>query len=520
MKTALRLSTRSIGRGRSALGRRPVAAVAFLASLSMLCAACGSTVQARTTLPEGSLGDRSASAGDPGLPGDSQAGGDGGGVQPGSGSGSGSAAGSQGPSAVSTSAPSAADGVGPPVGPAASTVQIGYSTVRDASTVTAGLGFTGFATGDMDAQMAAITAYANHKGGLLGHKIVLVNHDTRFVDSTNDPGASTEAACNNWTQDHHVFAALDVVSLSYNSNAMARCLAKHRALLISTGDSDGSAASYAQPYGPFSADVISLERYLPGLVDRLAARRFFTRWDTSAGEPGSAAVRIGLMHFEDPAGNRYAATLKKALAAHGLAITSEVSFADGVTTSAQGGSAAVLKFRADGVTHVFDANLGFFETAASQHYYPRMSVDDFVNTPAGLASQPGIAKVLHGAMGAGTAPAIEVPAPADTTSSATLCKQIMRKAGLDFSNAYTLAVMLSECDSVFLLVAAVNGGGELSPEGFRRGLEALGDSFLPTLTYRSRFSATKHDGAGAIRDYVYDDPCGCFRFPDSSLYPV
>jgi len=399
-------------------------------------------------------------------------------------------------------------------------VEIGYSTVRDASTATAGLGFSGFATGDMDAQMAAITAYANSHGGLLGRKIVLVNHDTHFVDSANNPSASTEAACNTWTQDHHVFAALDLVSLSYNSNAMATCLAKHHTLLISTGDSDGSAASYAQPYGPFSADVISLERYLPGLVDRLVAMGFFARWDTATGGPGVAPVKIGLMHFEDAAGNRYAASLKKALARHGMTITDEVTFTDGVTTSAQGGSAAVLKFRQDGITHVFDANLGFFETAASQHYYPRMSVDDFVNTPAGLASQPGIAKVLHGAMGAGTAPAIEVPNPPDTTSSATLCKQIMRSAGLDFSNAYTLAVMLSECDAVFLLTAAVNRGGELSPAGFRRGLEALGTSFLPTLTYRSKFSATKHDGAGAIRDYVYDDPCGCFRFPDSKLYAV
>ena len=110
--------------------------------------------------------------------------------------------------------------------------------------------------------------------------------------------------------------------------------------------------------------------------------------------------------------------------------------------------------------------------------------------------------------------------PGVPPSSAALCKQIMRGAGLDFSNAYTLAVMLSECDSVFLLVAAVNRGGEVTPDGFRRGLEELRQSFLPTLTYRSRFSATQHDGASAIRDYVYDDPCGCFRFPDSKLYAI
>jgi ABC-type branched-subunit amino acid transport system substrate-binding protein len=486
----------------------------------MLSAACGSTVQARTTVTDPSLGGLSSGSSS-GVPGTNQGGGSQGAATSGSRTGSGGAsAGSSAASVGSEDGTLTGGSAGGTTKGESRPVSIGYSTVRDASTATGSLGFAGVSTGDMDAQMAAIAAYANSHGGLLGRKIVLVNHDTRFVDSANNPSVSTEAACRDWTEDHHVFAALDLVNLSYNSNAMATCLAKHRALLISTGDSDGSAASYAQPYGPFSADVINLERYLPGLVNRLVAKGFFSGWDTRVGGPGSAPVKIGLMHFDDAAGNRYADTLKKALAAHGMTVTSEVSFADGVQTSAQGGSSAGLTFRAAGITHVFDANLGFMETAASQQYYPRMSVDDYVNTPATLASQPGIAKVLHGAMGAGTAPAIEVPSPPDTTSSATLCKQIMRGAGLDFSNAYTLAVMLSECDSVFLLVAAVNRGGEVTPDGFRRGLEGLGQSFLPTLTYRSRFSATQHDGASAIRDYVYDDPCGCFRFPDSKLYAI
>ena len=257
-------------------------------------------------------------------------------------------------------------------------------------------------------------------------------------------------------------------------------------------------------------------------MDRLAAQGFFRPWDARAGDPGTAPVKIGVQAFDNEQGRHYVALLDRALRKHGFRVDERDLHSTDVGENASATSAAVLRFAARGVTHVFNANVLFYKDAESQGYYPRYALDDTIATPALMAQnvgRPGVKGPLHGAMGAGYLPAYEVPDPKDVSPAATRCKQMMTKAGEDLSQSLTLVLVLHVCDAMTFLDAAMESGGELSGAGMQRGLASL-RGYESTVTYSGRPTATNHDGASRIRDFVYDDPCGCFVFPTPTTYAV
>lgn len=395
-------------------------------------------------------------------------------------------------------------------------VSIGYTTARDSSAASNSLGIEGAETGNVDAQVRAVVQDINGRGGLLGRKIVLVNHDVKSLSATQDPARTSQEACAKFTQDNKVFAVLDTIGMGDDS--FRDCLVKHRTALISDW-MQSDEAEFDRTGIVFSPSQMTVDRYLPAVVDRLVAQGFFTKWDVRAGRLGAAPVKIGLTHFDNEKGNRYAAVLKRALAKHRLTVAEEASYSPSLNDNSSSTSNAVLRFNAAGVTHMFNANLLFYKNADSQNYHPRYAIDDYIATPYLLSRNVGKSQ-LHGAIGAGYRPLDEVPKASDPTPAATRCKELMRKSGQDTSKQFTVSVMLSVCDVFNLLEAGIRAGRDVSAAALVNGIESLGTRFQPTVTYRSIFNRGRHAGGSGVRDFVYSDACGCFKFPDSKIHPV
>jgi hypothetical protein len=315
----------------------------------------------------------------------------------------------------------------------------------------------------------------------------------------------------------------DVLVLAGQNPTLLACLRKHGIISIDSTALQGSADSYRrQGNYLFSPSAMSIDRYLPAMVDRLWARGFFHSWDVRAGDPGSAPVKIGVQAFDNDEGRHYVKVLDNALRRHGLKVDQTDLHSTDISQNASATSAAVLRFSANGVTHVFNANVLFYKDADSQRYYPRYGIDDTVATPALLASnvaKPGQKGPLHGSMGSGYLPAYEVPDPQDVSPAATWCKELMRKAGEDVSQSLIRVIVLAECDAMTFLVAAMKAGGAATPEGMQRGLLDL-HGYRSTITYEGQPTQAHHDGARRLRDFTFDDACGCFAFPASRTYPV
>lgn len=486
-----------------------------MASASLLLAACGSTVQLHSTR---ALEGAGVAAGDaPGVVAGSDrvaeqgappsAGGPGRGRQTGRTSGRLS----QGPS---QGADAPAPGRLPSTVSASGRVVVGYLTQKDVGSAGAAIGLAGIATGDPDNQMRAIADAINARGGFLGHRIALVSHDVSTAQATSNPAEAAGVACADLVEKK----ATIVVNPGANPELLS-CFKKHGIIVVgSTSISSASEVFAPSLPGVYAPSAMSIDRYLPAVVDRLHAQGYFAKWDTRAGSTGIAPVKIGVQAFDTAAGRHYVAVLQRALQRYGLRVDETDLHSTDVSQNSAATSAAVLRFSARGVTHVFNANVLFYRDADSQGYKPRYAVDDTVATPALLAQNVGKSQ-LHGAMGAGYLPAYEVPRPQDVSPAATRCKQLMTRAGEDVHQPLTLAYVLQACDAMNFLERGFAAGGAVSAVGLRNGLSRMGP-FQSSITYRSTPSPSHYDGASGIRDFTYRDDCGCFAFPSSRIFPV
>lgn len=396
--------------------------------------------------------------------------------------------------------------------PAGGTIAIGYPTVDDGGAALAAFGIAGGSIGDPEAQMAVVVKALNARGGILGRRVTAVPHDFPALGASSDPEGTASAACADWS-DKKVFA---VVNVSLNAS-LRTCLAKAGIPVISSiGISSPASIFGDQLPGIYAPSAMSIDRSVRAVVDRLVARKFFTGWDPTTGQPGPQPVKIGMQSFDTPDGQHVVAVTRKALAAHGLKLDEVEAHGTDVSDNSSSTSGAVLRFRANGITHVFDANLIFFQTADSQGYRPRYAIQDTINTPALLAQNVG-ASQLHGSMGAGYLPAYEVEDPQDVSPEATRCLALMRAAGQDTTQTIARAYMLHYCDAVAFLEKALTAAGTVSVKGLRDGAATLG-SVTSHVTYGTRVTATRRDGATRIRDFDYVDACSCFRHPSTTTY--
>ena len=428
------------------------------------------------------------------------------------------------PMAPGTSATGAAAGqtsavAGP--GFTATVVRIGIATADDYNSFAKSTGLKGVAVqGDPSVWFSAVVDDINAHGGLLGRRIELVKHDYNTAQTLNNPAAANQEACTTWTQDRRVFA---VVGPPIVEDTLLSCLRKVSVPLVQVGAGLDYPLHYAETYAqnPLYANLAQMvgDRFDAIAVARLAQRHYFDPWDTRAGGPGTAATptKVGIISFDDHDGALQLASLQRQLRAHGQRSIVSVACPRSLSNKISCEQSTVLKFRSEGVTHVINADSTFMNNASSQAYYPRYFLP--IEPAAFAANVP--AKELHGAMGEGYIPFVDVPAdkyPGDPTPATTRCKRLMKAAGQASADPTTLLAQMSVCDGFSFLRDAVAAAGRLGSEALRSGFEHLGSSTPSALTYRTFLGPRDHASAMALRDLAYDDALKNFVYVSRTDY--
>ena len=415
-------------------------------------------------------------------------------------------------------APGAAGAAVSGLGVTKDTVQIGYATADDSNAFAGSLGIKGVTvSGDPRAQIKAVVDDINKRGGLAGRKIVLGGHDYNTVQTHNDPGTANQAACADWTEDHHVFA---VVGAPIVEETLLSCLAKARTPLVNAGGLD-----FPTPYDetfakhPLFFDVAQMSGDLHDriAVDRLVARKFFAPWDTLNGKPGAptSPMKLGLLMYDDHPGDLQLASYLRQLKRHGITVspTDVVKCPRPVSGTISCQHSAVLKMASDGVTHIFGAGLIFLEQAESQRYRPRYY---FAVEPRVIAENAPAAQLV-GSMGESNLPVMDVEPseyPGDPSPASAYCRKIMRGAGQTATDPTTLWAEYSLCDELYALEAAVKLVGVLGPEAVRTGFERIGTGLPSALTWQSRFGPGQHGSSSVLRDVAFDEATSRFVYVD------
>jgi ABC-type branched-subunit amino acid transport system substrate-binding protein len=418
---------------------------------------------------------------------------------------------------------SAAQGVG--VTPHAVYLGVPYSTNTDAAN--AALGAGGLTTGDTRADYEAAIADVNAHGGVAGRRLVPVFHASD-AQSQEPKASQDQAACADFTQDHHV-AGVASVGLT---NTFTQCVLAAGAIEVdSSVIIDPDKAMFRQfPYY-FEAGTLSQDRMMAAYVGALVHTHYFTGWNATAGRPASGKPVIGVIGVDVPEWNRpLDHVFLPALRAAGYPVASKdiarihnpESVAEDSSTLTQIQN-AVLRFRSDGVTHVIMLDSGgsfltfFGKDAKSQHYYPRFGVDSgsAVQTifDAGLVD----ADQLRGASGLGWNPSLDLSLTAAAkyrTSTSQHCLKVVRqRTGQTLSSADEQAVALGACDEVYLFARAVNDAGSvINHDTLRAAIERLHSAYKPAGLPAAYFDPGRHDAAELGFDLAWNPSCTCATY--------
>lgn len=412
------------------------------------------------------------------------------------------------------------DRFGPQAGPAAVSrrtaaaprsappVQLGLVTSRDANDAASAFGLSGVNFGHTEAQMREILKDLNARGGLGGRRVELVVHDVRTSDAQSNPSAAAQAACETFTRDNKVLAAVSSLAALNATIVFPSCMAKAGVPLLvgdlaphSNKDFERFAAAL------FGLGVLNSDRIGTILADRLVAQRYFTGWDVRRGAPGSAPVKLGILYLQQ------APAFKDALIARlrpqGI---QPVVFGYNATVSdlPTQMASAQLRFASEGVTHVAieegSAALFFLPAAEQQRYRPRygiQSLDALTTLESALPKEQFV-----GSIGVGWSQYSDVDQsndPGDTSRASARCRSMMKAAGDDPSNRTAFFLMAVNCDAVALLETAVQLTGSVTSQGVRVGIERAGGRVASSFTFAVRYGAQRHDGVAAVRDLQYTD---------------
>lgn len=285
----------------------------------------------------------------------------------------------------------------------ATEVRIGLIEVSDETTSAENAGLRGLSNGDNEQQAQAVADYVNAHGGILGRKVVMVfdNHSTANVST--QPEVESQASCTKFTQDSPVVAVINTQT-ALDTPTLRTCLANARIPLFGVSVTAIDDQVLQESDGLYFPMVVpTWNRFAHTFVSRLTALGYFTGWNTTTGGPGTAPVRVGAFIHNDPVTSRVFAIVQAAFAAAGHPVVDVFRYQND-----QDASNAVLKFRSEGITHVFGLDQFFFLfalQAESQHYRPRYALNSS-NAPGILFGQNTPTAQNVGALGVGTAPSL------------------------------------------------------------------------------------------------------------------
>jgi hypothetical protein len=511
-------------------------------------AACGTTVphaskrlsQGGQQVVAGGSGNNQGAAtdanGNP-IPGGSSVNGGGGGGGAG-GSSTGGRAGSVSAAGSTTgggsSSSSSSGGGSAPPGVTATTINLGLLYSVNGGAANAAVGAGGISQGDEKANDQILIDDINAHGGVLGRKLVPVYHaiDATSADTID---SQLQAACDDLTQDHKVFAVF-----TGGTESFKQCL-QSRGVAALEDDLTGSDTATFQRY-PYYLEIgsMNLDRIAAAEVPALQAQGYFAPWDSVNGTTAATGkAKTGIVTYDSPSfAHAVDKVLVPALANLGYApdqadivrVQELHRESDAGAISAQV-SSAVLKLHSDGVEHVFvfEANglltLFFMSAAESQHYFPRYGSNTQNGNQALLDAGDVQKQQLVGSMGIGWLPSLDIT-PSENTDDGPYsndarrrCLALMKAHGQTYSDTNAEAVALGTCNQFSFFHDAVTAGGPtISRDTLIAGAYKLGSSWQHNVVFATFFGPGHHDGVAAFRYWAFQDQCGCMRYTTGNIH--
>ncbi|MCU1601520.1 MAG: hypothetical protein JWO22_2229 [Frankiales bacterium] len=392
------------------------------------------------------------------------------------------------------------------------TITIGVAVAGGTSQLANAFGISGAPTVDEVDVLNVVVNDINRHGGILGRKLQIYTHSFDAATYLSNPAQVLAEICSDFRDDHKVFA----VVFNLADPALRACTAKMGSpLLVLDGVSSMlSQKAYDENGGSFLYGVnnITTERLSKLLIESLAQRSFFEMWDVATGAKGGVGTsKLGLIHVDTPDQNALYADYAAELSKRGLRFTDTVTYKQDASTALAATQSAVLKFRADGITHVFGASAFFLQDAQSQNYHPRYA---YLPGLGALGAENSPASQLKGAMTVGWSPTVDVEATEDPGPSpaAKRCLAIMKPAGFTPQNRQDSALEYSVCDLMNLVKGSLTASGSPTVAGFRRGVESLGTRLGVAYSFSATLGLGHHYGADVVRDMVFDSGCSCLRY--------
>lgn len=409
------------------------------------------------------------------------------------------------------------------IGVTSKTLSIGVVIVKGGDEAAASLGVPGASQADKRKVWRALADEANRSGGILGRKIVPVFHEIE-ASSSKTVEQQGQEACADWTQDRPVFGTPGYPSFG---ESFLACMGKAGAVIAggSVFNISDQRVFQRHPYYllPNSMDLNTQGKLM---VDSLHGQRYFGR-----------GAKIGLVTFDDP-NFRYAVqqSIVPGLSRKGLKLGTEPAYLtrprtlDQYSAAAADARNAVLRFSARGITHVMILDFGaiatilFTQSAENQGYRPRYGLNSQSgNTIAAANMSPATARAqFKGARSVGWAPAADVrPDEEPKNNTRDRCLAIMAKHNVTFSSRNARGQAIQECDSLWFMMAALRASGSrvINQNMFLQGVARLGTGYRPGMTFITSVSSSRHDGAAGARNLSYDQGCNCFHYT-TGVYAV
>lgn len=368
-------------------------------------------------------------------------------------------------------------------------------------------------------EMRALVKWANATGGIAGRKIAPpIPVKVKTTDVTDQ--SRMTAYCTKVTEDDKVEAFIDYAF--FGSDESTSCFARHHvtlaSLLVSTG---GATLNRHRPYLVTTAS--SAERSAKAMVAGLRDAGYFK------------GAKVGIVLDDLPAAEHaYQSVIVPALKKIGVS-PKEVFRVDATNSgnSSSQGSAAVLRFRSAGVTHVFWfanflSQLAFTNNAESQNYYPRYGWGDYAAAAPDAAFYVSPSQNRN-SLAVSSSEAYILDKDKQKTRSLTAdidrkeaspgmrrCFDIISKySGVNYyqGNSGRSTQVVFYCEHFLVWAdAARKAGRSYSPATWGDGLKALGKSYPPAFAHSTDFSQGRMDGSSTYRVGLYSsrDGCKCF----------
>lgn len=355
----------------------------------------------------------------------------------------------------------------------------------------------------------ALVAHFNKHGGMVGRQLAPVYH----VFGADDPSyeIDLQAACSDFTQDHHVAVVLDLAGAWDPS--FQQCLQ----------------AAKVPYFGGVVSDDEDMRRF-PGMAhpsDRSLDDRVRTVIDVlSDTRYLSASNKIGVIIEGCPNAQRaFQRALLPATQRRGLHVTStfEITCITGFASAGPGAQQlqqAVLKFKTENVDRVtFVSNyesaaiLLFATEAESAGYRPGYALSS--NAGPSIISTSVPAEQAKQFTGVGWQPNFDTADSAPIGAAGTRCRQITAAEGATPSSARDAAYIDAGCEAFFLLETVLGTTHAVAEYGaMLQSIDGLAAGFQSPLALdgATQFAPGRHAGAAHAAPFGYNALCSCIRY--------